>query len=49
LPAPHDSEQQLPYAEQGWPAWLHFEVPHFPPEQSLLQQSVLVLHAFPSG
>lgn len=49
LPAAHESEQQSPYAEQGWPPCLHADVPHFPALQSLLQQSVLVLQALPSG
>jgi hypothetical protein len=45
----HDSEQQSPYAAQGCPPCLHAEVPHFPALQSLLQQSVLLAHALPSG
>ena len=49
LPAVHDSEQQSPNAEQGCPPCLHLDVPHFPAPQSLLQQSVLVAHALPSG
>ena len=49
LPAAHDSEQQSPNAEQGCPPCLHLDVPHLPALQSLLQQSVLVAHALPSG
>jgi len=49
FPAAHESEQQSPYAAHGWPPCLHDDVPHLPALQSLLQQSVVVLHALPSG
>jgi hypothetical protein len=49
LPAVHDSEQQLPYAEHELPSGSHLVVPQTPFMQSLLQQSVLVEHVWPSG
>ena len=49
FPAVHDSEQQSPYALQPCPVWLHAPAPHLDALQSLLQQSVLVAHALPSG
>ncbi len=49
LPAVHESEQQLPYAEHELPAGSHMVVPQTPFLQSLLQQSVLTLHIWPSG
>ncbi len=49
LPAVHESEQQLPYAEHELPSGSHLVVPQTPFMQSLLQQSVLPVHVWPSG